>query len=191
MINIDLELISELYKSPDFPNELLGGYEISLLQGFTRDVNWGKLSDLQKIEYRKGALVHKQKVKEIVSDLEFDYEKSVIELGYLLIDFLKTTESLYSDLSEINKKTKVEISLFRLRNLLYCELYAINKHMKLENGGHVPFDLVIDPVLKELAGSVFFKEYKLHKIKDLYRKVVNLYNQKPYDKGLSSTNTPV
>lgn len=191
MINIDLELISELYKSPDFPNELLGKYEISLLQGFKRDIDWDKLSNLQKIEYRKGMLVHKQKVKEIVSDLELDYEESIVELGYLLIDFLKTTESLYPNLNEINKKSKVEISLFRLRNLLYCELYAINKHMKLENGGHIPFDLVIDPILKELEESVFFKEYKLHEIKGLYRKVVKLYNQKPYDKGLSSTNTPV
>jgi hypothetical protein len=174
-----IELIDTLYRSAEFSNNL-GKYELSILQGVKRDIAWSNLTDSEKLEYRKRDLVHKEKVKAIISDAVISYEEAVIELGYLILNFLEATNIRFPDLNGLPTKSKEEITLFRLRTMLYCELYSINKHRNLENGGHVLYAEVIDPILVELETSKAYQEYDLPKIRDVYKRVTALYNSKPY-----------
>jgi hypothetical protein len=180
-MDLDIDRLNNLYHNEPF-SAYLGKYETSILQGIKRDIEWNNLTDLEKLEYRRGDLVHKKKVSTIFPDSVLVYEESVIQLSYQILDFLKKTEEYFSDLSTLVRSTASEIALFRLRNMLYCELYAINKHKNLENGGHVLYTEVVEPIFIELMPTDFYKTLDLQKLKETYETVVNLFEKKPYVK---------
>jgi hypothetical protein len=173
-----IELIDKLYRSLEFRTNTLGKYELAILQGTKNDIAWDALSDEQKMEFRKGDLVHKEKIE--ASDLILKYERTVIDLGYEILYFLKETESKFDDLSTVAVLSLPELVLFRLRNMLYCELYSINKYRKLQYGGHVLFEEIVEPIFVELESHSLYSNYNLFVIKDRYKTMIDLYKCKPY-----------
>ena len=177
-----IEFVNRIYLSPEFQTGFLGKYELILLQGVKNDIAWVNLDDEQKLAFRKADLIHKRKLSGIFSDLVLQYEDAVVELGLEILNFLKQTKTRFSNLEEIPFMPKAEIAIFRLRNMLYCELYSINKHKKLEQGGHVLYTEVIEPIIHEVENQILHPTYDLSSIKELYKAVVDLYGQNPYQK---------
>jgi len=177
-----IELIDKIYRSLDFQSTSLGKYELAILQGIKNDLNWDALTDEQKLEYRRADLVHKKKVAATLSDLILRYEESVIELSYEILNFIRETETKFSDLSLLPSMPQIDIVLFRLRNMLYCELYAVNKHRKLEHAGHVLYHEVIAPLLFELADQISLPQYNIVSIKEKYEAMIVLYSRNPYQR---------
>jgi hypothetical protein len=174
----EIELIDKIYRSPEFQPNTLGRYEVAVLQGVKNEIAWDALSDEQKMEFRMGDLVHKQKIE--ASDLVLKYERAVVDLGYEILYFLRETDSKFNDLANVAVISQQDIVLFRLRNMLYCELYSINKYRKLQYGGHVLFEEIIEPIFVELESHSMHLDYNLVVMKDKYRTMMDLYNREPY-----------
>jgi hypothetical protein len=182
MNTIDLNVIDRLYHSINFPREILGKYESSVIQGFKNEMDWTKLSDTEKLNFREQEIDYaKVHFKNITPEIVFSYEENVIELGREIINFLEATTNLFEKVDELAYKNKELLTLFRLRNLLFCELYAINKHRKLKFGGHVLLEEIVEIVFDELKTSEFYEYHKLETIRNKYKLVLDIYERKPYN----------
>lgn len=169
----EIEKIEELYllKNSQTP-------EIQIIEDYRKDVYWLSLLDNEKLEIRKKDLMKKHVFKELYSDSIILYEESVIELIKLIMKFL-------DDLSLVvfNKNmSDEEFLLFRLKNILYIELFAVNKRLNLKDCGHIAFERVIEPIFIEIECTTFYVQYKLQDLRDTYKSVSDLYKQDPYKK---------
>ena len=182
MMGPDLTGIDNLYRSLDFPT--VSSLELSLIQGVKKDITWSGLSHEEKLRLREKELKYASlHFKESTPQIIFDYENALLELGLLIIDFLKKTDFFPLDEKQLLEMSPEELTLFRIRNMLYCELYSINKHQKLEFGGHVLFNEVVEPLFKALESSPLYEKFNLDSIATSYQKVMELYSKKPYQKN--------
>ena len=182
MKDIDIENIDGIYKSLDFSP--VSRLEIALIEGVKHDILWQRLSNDAKIEKRKKEINYaKTHFKESTSKKVLEYEQKVVRLGSLIQELLEKMEFLGEFDYQAIDKSSGQATLFRLRNILYCELYSINKHRKLEFSGHVPFEEVVEPLIKELASTEYYSEFKLEALADVYRETIDLYEQKPYSRN--------
>ncbi|MCC9064161.1 hypothetical protein [Flavobacterium piscisymbiosum] len=174
----EIKKIEELYllKSNSFNSHK---YEIKLIEGLKKDVEWLSLSDKEKLELRKIEMRKKHALKEIYSDLIILYEESVIELVELVMKFLNEINVVAFNSENMSEE---EFLLFRLKNMLYIELFAVNKRPKLQYSGHVLFEEVVEPIFSELENTTFYVQYKLQDLKDTYKNVSDLYKKDPYKK---------
>jgi hypothetical protein len=152
-------------------------YEIQILEGVMKEMTWETLSDEEKLEQRKKALLMKSVHKEMHSDLIILYEESVIELSVLIMKFLKDISFKIFGLAKMSDE---EFLLFRLKNMLYFELYIINKKIKLQYSGHILFEDIMEPLFKEIENTVYYKQYQLDDLRETFKFVWELYSKKPY-----------
>lgn len=174
----EIKKIEELYllKSDSFKSEQ---YEIQIIEGFGKEIQWSLLSDSEKFEVRKRELRKRHAFKELYSDSIILYEESVVTLIDLIMSFLGGVNDVVFNNDEMSEE---EFLLFRLKNMLYIELYAVNKRLKLKYAGHVLFEEVVEPIFIEIENTRFYAEYKLEKIKETYKFVSDLHKKDPYKK---------
>lgn len=175
-----LSEIDKLYRSIEFPSDFLGDFDVAIVQYFKRIEEWQSLPLLKRMEQRKGMLVHFIKCKEAYPEKLIPYTKLVIELGDLIIDFIKKVEHLFINRSETMKMSKEDITLYRFHAFLYCELFSINKEEKIEKNRHTLTELIIDPLLNELKETKYYEKYNLEEIELANKSVMELHKQKPF-----------
>ncbi len=72
--------------------------------------------------------------------------------------------------------------LFRLKNMMYIELFALNKRLNLKYSGHVLFEEVVEAILIEIKSTTFYLDCELEKLRETYNRVSDLYKKDPYKK---------
>lgn len=154
-------------------------YEIQLIEGFKKDVHWVSLSDVEKLELRTKELTKKYIFKETYSELIILYEESIVKLNKLIIEFLDEVSLVVFNHENTSEEDFV---LFRLKNMIYIELFALNKRLNLKYSGHVLFEEVVEPIFNELEDTTFYVQYKLKDLRDAYKSVSDLYKKDPYRK---------
>lgn len=152
-------------------------YEIQLIEGLKKDVYWISLSDREKLELRTKELTKKYIFKGAYSELIILYEESIIKLNKLIIEFLDEVSSVVFNNENTSEE---EFVLFRLKNMIYIELFALNKRLNLKYSGHVLFEEVVEPIFRELENTTFYVQYKLQDLRDTYKRVSDLYKKDPY-----------
>jgi hypothetical protein len=162
--------VEHIYRDLDFPNQLLHGIEINLIQRFVGLEQWNSANLQRRIELRKGILVHERKIDLESTDF-FDYFETVILFVDLSKSFLDETLHLFESKEEILKMNDSMIHLFRLHTLLYCELYAIHEFADIRKIKHVLFNDLIDPIFNALRDTPYFKHYNLGRIESLNKKI--------------------
>nr|WP_315238664.1 hypothetical protein [uncultured Flavobacterium sp.] len=170
----EIEKIEELYLLKNSHR-----YEIQLIEGLKKDLYWASLSDKEKLELRTKELMKKYVFKEIYSDLMISYEESVIDLVKLIMKFLDEINLIVFDFQNMSED---EFILFRLKNMMCVELYAVNKREKLQYSGHVLFEEVVQPIFVEIERTEFYIQYSLEDLRDTYKRVSDLYGEEPYKK---------
>ncbi len=172
-MNIDIKNILDNFYSYDldlFP-------ERGVLEAlYSREI-WDKLSDNEKVSKSRSRL-ESYKVHSLKSNKVIEYEETVIKIAELILFFYNETESRYKDLKEIGG---VHLYLFRIRNLLYCELKVINRNISLRVINHVLLE-IIEPLINNVSESNEYKEYRLDEFVFEYKKMFQLLEQKPYSK---------
>lgn len=154
-------------------------YEMQILEGMKKEISWSTLSDREKLEERKKALLIKSVHKDFHPDLMILYEESVIELSELIMKFL---DNISFKIFGLEKMSDDEFFLFRLKNMLYFELYIIHKKIKLQFSGHILFEDIMEPLFKEIENTVYYEQYQLEVLRETFKFVWELYLKKPYDK---------
>jgi|GEM_PF-4821357 len=154
-------------------------YEIQLIEGLKKDVHWISLSDTEKLELRTKELTKKYIFKEAYSDLIILYEESIVKLNKLIIEFLDEVSLVVFNHENTSGE---EFVLFRLKNMMYIELFALNKRLNLKYSGHVLFEEVVEPIFNELENTTYYVQYKLQDLRDTYKSVSDLYKKDPYKK---------
>lgn len=141
-------------------------------------MHWLSFMDKEKLDLRMRELWKKKAFKELYTDSIILYEESVIELVKLIMKFLDDVSSVVfnKDISE------EEFVLFRLKNMLYIELYAVNKRLKLQYSGHIAFERVVEPIFIELESTTLYIQYKLENVREMYKCVSDLHKKEPYKK---------
>jgi hypothetical protein len=170
----ELEKIEELYFLKNSQRS-----EIQLIEGIKKDLYWVSFSNEEKLELRTRELMKKYVFKELYSDLMISYEESVIELVKIIMKFLDDINLFVFDYQDMSEE---EFILFRLKNMLYIELYSINKREKLQYSGHVLFEEIVEPILIELENTKFYLYFELEKLREKYKHVSDLYKKEPYKK---------
>ncbi|MCP2027365.1 hypothetical protein L1276_002522 [Flavobacterium sp. HSC-32F16] len=174
----EIEEIKEFYLSRD--NKIKPhSSEIQILEGFMKDINWSTLSDQEKLEQRKKALLIKSVHKELHSNLIILYEESVIELTILIMKFL---DDISFKVFDMEKMSDEKFLLFRLKNMLYFELYVIHKKIKLQYSGHVLYEYIMEPIFKEIENTVYYNQYQLQLLREKFELVCELFLKRPYEK---------
>lgn len=174
----EIKKIEELYllKSYSFKSEQ---YEIQIIEGFGKEIQWSLLSDKEKLEVRKKDLMKKYVFKELYSDSIILYEEAIIELVKLIMKFLDDVSLIVFDCENMSEE---EFILFRLKNMLYIELYSINKRSKLQFSGHVLFEEIVEPIFIYVQSTTFYLDYELEKLRETYKRVSDLFKKEPYKK---------
>lgn len=172
----EIKEIEELYflKNSRFDSR---NYEIQILEGISKDITWSTLSDQEKLEERKKALLIKSVHKDLHSDLIISYEQSVIDLSILIMKFL---DDISFKIFASVKISDEEFLLFRLKNMLYFELYIIHKKIKLQYSGHILFEDIMEPLFKEIESKVYYEQYQLEILREKFKLVWELYLKQPY-----------
>ncbi|MEP6805554.1 MAG: hypothetical protein ABI892_13585, partial [Flavobacterium sp.] len=143
----------------------------------SKDITWSTLSDQEKLEERKKALLIKSVHKDLHSDLIISYEQSVIDLSILIMKFL---DDISFKIFASVKISDEEFLLFRLKNMLYFELYIIHKKIKLQYSGHILFEDIMEPLFKEIESKVYYEQYQLEILREKFKLVWELYLKQPY-----------
>lgn len=170
----EIEKIEELYLLKNSNR-----YEIQLIEGIKKDLYWASFSDKEKLELRTRELMKKYVFKVLYSDLMISYEESVIYLVKLIMKFLEDVNLIVFDFQNMSEE---EFILFRLKNMLYIELYSVNKREKLQYSGHVLFEEVVEPIFIEIQSTTFYLDYELEKLREMYKRVSDLFKKEPYKK---------
>lgn len=174
---IEIESLYEKFSLENSNNR----YELQLMSSMKRLLFFNSLDDIEKMSFRRRELEKKIKFREVYSDLEINYENQVLYLTNAIINFLNNTKE---DLFEFDPKkefTFKEFIFVRFCTILKIELIALNKHMKLEHGGHVLFKELVEPLFVELESTEYYEKYNLVNLRDIYRKVQELYDKNPYN----------
>lgn len=167
MIKLDLQEKKNEYqkKGLDFFEE------IGILEAVIKMEEWDKMSDIKKVIERK----KKYDFYEYHFDSSLEnikkYEKSVINISFSIIDFMNNYHLKYDDSCNY---------IERLFILLYCELKLLNKYISYKNINHIPYE-IFEPLIEKVKDT---KEYKLYKLDELfaeYKKMYDLFLEKPYE----------
>lgn len=163
-----------------YENEISDVYnELNCIKTIYEIEKWQSISLEDKLKQRHSYIETKKKLNQNTeSNLELDYEICVIDLLNLIANFIKEI-SLEVKLNDLSSS---EMLLFRLKNILYCELYAINRHKKIRKIGHIPYEGVVEPIFNKLKNTNFYTQYKLEIIRKSYQEMINLYRKNPYKK---------
>lgn len=173
----ELKKIEELYALEDRSFKPRRS-EIQIIEDFRKRRNWETASDQEKLEIRNKELMLKHVYKQLYSDLVTSYEESVIELTKLIIKFLEEVSLVVFDHQNISEE---DFILFRLKNMLYIELFALNKHLKLKfYTGHILFETTTEPILIEIEKTSFYTQYKLQDLKNAFENVRDILKKEPY-----------
>jgi len=177
----DTTLVDELYEKFSLTEDYHRS-ERNLIDSFKKVLFFESLTDDEKIEFRLRELDKKKIFKAAYSDSIIKYEECVIELTKLIMVFLNTDNSADLFQPEIgNEITSTQLMFIRLRTILKVELICLNRHMKLSNGGHVPFHEIVEPIFIELQNLDYYEKYNLGIIKNIYKEVQELFDKKPYE----------
>ena len=171
--------LDKILRNVDFPRKYLNEWDIGFIQHFRRWEEWEKLSISDRMQRRKGEIVHLKKIN-VASTISYEYLETLIKLSDLILDFLEKTEPLFFDEEKIIKMDKDEIKLFCLHAYLYCELYAINKEHDLREIKHTLTINIIDPIFEYLKMTEYYKLYNIEEIELTNKNLRELYKQKPY-----------
>ncbi|MBE8723505.1 hypothetical protein [Flavobacterium hungaricum] len=155
-------------------------YEMQILEGFWKEINWSALSDDEKLEFRKTELRKKHVYKELYSDLVVLYEETVIELIVLLMQFFEDISSVVFDKENMSDE---EFVLFRLKNMLYFELLTVQRKMKLKFSGHILYEDIMEPIFDEIEKTPYYEQYELENLRKTYKFVCELFLKRPYEES--------
>ena len=158
------------YDNKNFDN--VGG-EKSFLWFFESLEAWNNLSDYEKLDKRKKDLRDFETffIRDEQSEKIFNYEKLVCAVHDMIHDILKNDQ----------KQTDWDNEyFFRIKSMLYCEYKFLNQFDKIKKIGHVPF-FIFEPLIKEIETSQQYKEFELDRLFERYKKMYELFLEKPYE----------
>ena len=160
----DLETIIHTYST-----QYINAEELMYLQIVEKLKKWNLMNDLEKQQNRKEYIKMK--------DVHFYYEKN-LEYEKALVSLVDSILNLKGEKQRLYKKN---VFFFRIINLLYCEkelaLYPISiKNVK----GHVPFE-IFEPLIEKVKDTQEYKQYRLDELFEEYKKMYQLFLEKPYE----------
>ena len=153
---IDNSVVENLFNTHSLTNQN-HRYELQLVSGIKKQLFFETLSDVEKLCFRKRELELKKAYREIYSDLVIAYEENVLVLTSLILKVLDNCKCDFLSFSFDDKIASDDLNFARLCTILKIELICLNRHMKLENGGHVLFDAIAKPVFDDLKESFFMR----------------------------------
>lgn len=169
---MNIELINEIYNQHqlEFKNS---GNEESIINLLLRQKEWNVLDDEQKNIRRKCYLENlKKKLSNEKQEKIFQYEDLVFKLSLKINNFLNSyhldTISVFNEF------------LFRIKSMLFCEKEFMFQYEKFKRIGHIPYE-IFEPLIEKVKDT---KEYKLYKLDELfaeYKKMYDLFLEKPYE----------
>ena len=162
MIELNLQKKRDEYqeKGLDFFEEMCA------LDAIIKINEWDNMSDREKIAERKKKYDYYEYHFHISLDKK-KYEKSIINISFLIINFL----TIYP--------LKGSNYIDRLFVLLYCEIKLINKYIPYKNINHIPYE-IFEPLIEKVKDTEEYKLYKLEELFKEYKKMYDLFLDNPY-----------
>lgn len=163
---IDLVEVLNVYSK----NNVEYGVESSFIKVVLLLRDWDTLSDVDKINLRKERLkYYKKHFNSTEEEIKMrNYEESVVNLSELIILFFK------------NSFDECSNEVDRIKVMLYCELFSINKNYSYKMINHIPFFILL-----ELKGKLTcleeFNKYELDTLFSCYQEMYKLFLLKLYD----------
>lgn len=151
-------------------NNVEYGVESSFIKGLLLLRDWDTLSDEDKINKRKERLKYYKKHFNLTEgEIRMrNYEESVVNLSELIILFLK------------NSFDECSSEFDRIKVMLYCELFNLNKNYSYRIINHIPFFVLLE-LKGKLTNLEEFNKYELDILFSCYQEMYKLFLQKPYD----------
>ena len=159
----DLETIIHTYSTQYINTE-----ELMYLQIVEKLKKWNLMNDLEKQENRKEYIKMK--------DVHFYYEKN-LEYEKALVSLVDSILNLKGEKQRLYKKN---VFFFRIINLLYCEKELVNQYESFKRIGHVPFE-IFEPLIEKVKDTQEYKQYRLDELFEEYKKMYQLFLEKPYE----------
>jgi hypothetical protein len=150
--------------------------EKGVLEALHKMETWDKLTDYEKVEKRKSSFNY-YKNHSLSSEKRLNYEESVIKITDFIMFFLRETENSFQNLQDLKGN---EASVFRIRNLLYCEKILINRNISFKSINHVLLEL-LEPLFEKIKGTKEFEIYGFEEFLKEYVNMIDLQSKKPYD----------
>ena len=168
---MDIKLINDVYNQHQLDFKNLGNEE-SIIDLLLRQKKWNILDDEQKNVKRKYYLedfkkyfLYDKKQQKI-----FQYENLVFLLTLGINNFLKSCHIDFTTSNEF---------LFRIKSMLFCEKEFIFQYEKFNRIGHVPYE-IFEPLIEKVKDTEEYKLYKLDELFETYKKMYDLFLEKPY-----------
>lgn len=162
--------------------EILGVYEeqnlsvneLRLIQTIRDQQLWEKLSLKEKLfKWKEHRSWFVTKFGEPSDDRKFDYERAFLQHFEVSLHFL----SRY-DLEDARSSDRdaQKLLVFRLRNLIYCELIAATRLSSIHHNIHLSPELM-EPLFKGMSKEMM-KKYDLDKVRSSYLEADRLWKIK-------------
>ena len=169
---MDIVSINKIYNQYRLEFEHSGNEE-SIINLLLKQKEWNLLDDDQKLIKRKRYLldfekyfIYNEKRKRV-----FLYENLVFQTYLKIKDSLNIIEA---DISSF------EGFFFRIKSMLFCEKELVNQYESFKRIGHVPFEF-FEPLIEKVKDTQEYKQYRLDELFEEYKKMYQLFLDKPYE----------
>ena len=166
----DLKKVLEIYQIQNIDTD-----EYQYVEMVSKYINWQLMDDMDKLYSRKQDRIVNQKFGS--KALGRKYEDASIVFLELVIQYLKENEGKVESKNYIDL-TDLEKIFFRIYCLMYSEKAILLFSESLRGTKfHIPYK-IFEPLIEKIRN---YKETSLEKLLEEYKKMLELFAQKPYE----------
>lgn len=165
--------IKNFYKKENISEKELEYIEIGY-----KYLEWKFMTDEDKLKEREGYLLISDKLDNEINTIELQYEKvSLLTLKFIL-NFLKNTQNEFEKYDQFKNAQKI---FFRIYNLIFIEKELLLFSRSIRGTKiHIPYE-IFEPLIEKVKDTEEYKLYKLDELFVEYRKMYQLFLEKPYE----------